>query len=100
MLRSEMHSFETAIENRVVSRLAPNTLDLIDELLISEEKAAVPDPQSAAVEQDGFAQLRLDPGRASLDSIFKELAKLNRIRDLGLTAEELSGFVRRNRAPC
>lgn len=36
--------------------------------------------------------MRLDPGRASLDSVFQELAKLNRIRGLGLPAEELSAL--------
>lgn len=90
LLRSEMHTFETAILNRIVVHMAPTTLDLIDELLASEERT-VPNSQKAANKQDvGFAQLRLDPGRPSMDTVFQELAKLNRIRGLRLPAEELS----------
>jgi len=92
LLRSEMHSFETAILKRIVAYLTPDTLCLVDGLLASEEETA-PDTQPATNEQGvGFAQLRLDPGRASLDSVFQELAKLKRIRGLGLPAEILSAL--------
>jgi hypothetical protein len=91
LLRSEMHSFEKTILKRIVTHLTPNTQRLMDELLASEE--AEPDTQPAVAEQDvGFAQLRLDPGRASLDTVFQELAKLKQIRALGLPAPELSAL--------
>ena len=89
LLRSEMYSFEKTILKRIVTHLTPDTQSLMDELLASEE--AVPDTQPAVAEQDaGFAQLRLDPGRASLDTVFQELAKLKQIRSLELPASELS----------
>lgn len=92
LLRSEMHSFETAILKNIVASLSPDTMAMIDGLLASEEEQ-VPETQPEANEQDiGFAQLRMDPGRASLDSIFQELAKLKQIRLLGLPVGELSSL--------
>lgn len=92
LLRSKMHSFENSLIERIVGHLAPNTRLSINALLASEDEAETV-TQTGNAEQDvGFAQLRLDPGRASLDSIFQELAKLKRIRALGLPAAELSAI--------
>lgn len=88
LLRSEMRSFETVLLERIVGHLTTNTRLSINAILASEDEAEG-DTQAGNAEQGvGFAKLRLNPGRASLDSVFQELAKLKRIRSLGLPAPD------------
>ncbi len=52
----------------------------MDELLRASEN----DGNGSGVEATPFAQLRADPGRSSLESVLKEISKLQRIAALGL----------------
>jgi len=92
LLRSEMHAFETEILKRITASQSPDTMSMIDGLLASEEERLLETASDANDQDVGFAQLRMDPGRASLDSILQELTKLGRIRRLKLPAKELSAL--------
>lgn len=93
LLRSALNTFESGLLERIASQLLPNTCASMDALLTSSEEADV-DTVDGATDTDeqtvGFAQLRQDPGRASLDSVLQELDKLNRIRALQLPAAGLA----------
>jgi hypothetical protein len=90
LLRSEMHAFETALLGQITGQLTKDTRATIDALLASGDETSPDSPMKGDKGDTGFAQLRMDPGRASLDSVFQELAKLKRIRELGLPEAVLS----------
>lgn len=76
LARSAWQQYEAEVHATIQERLPPATRVLLDALL------AEADPVAPAVVT--LHDLRTDPGRAGLDSILGELAKLRRLRELQL----------------
>ncbi len=80
LIRSALHTYEQNFCAAIYSQLSTETLARIDALVSSsnalEEQHA---PQSS-----DFNNLKADPGRVGLDSLLKEIDKLQTIRQLKL----------------
>jgi hypothetical protein len=86
LIRSAVHREDTRVGNRILHRLSVMTQGQLDALLGPAE-APISDPDSAAapaLERALLHELRADPGRATLDNLFQEMAKLERVRALQL----------------
>jgi TnpA family transposase len=86
LIRSAVHREDTRVGNRILHRLSAMTQGQLDALLGPAE-APISDPDSAAaptLERARLHELRADPGRATLDNLFLEIAKLERVRALQL----------------
>jgi hypothetical protein len=91
LIRSELHAFEQILLARIADQLSGKTQATIDLLLAAgnDEQLDTAPPASEAI---SFVHLRMDPGRAGLDSVFQELGKLARIRQMELPAQALSAL--------
>ncbi len=93
-VRSALHTHETALQRRVLAGLSPTHLAALDELIAADDDGAgagigaAERPSAARV---SFVDLKADAGRPSLDSVFREVAKLQRLRALGLPADLFAG---------
>ncbi len=76
LARSAWQTYEARVCTTTLERLPPATRKALEALLIEADPAV-----SSAV---SLHDVRTDPGRAGLDSILRELAKLRRLRDLQL----------------
>jgi len=93
-VRSAIHAYEDHLCASVLARLAPATLEAIDALLAGDD-----DPDAAANRgeeprtsaQVTFLDLKADPGRVSLDSMLREIAKLQRLRQVALPPDLFAG---------
>lgn len=81
IIRSAIHTAESAFCSNTVKQLSAETLARIDALLTTEETL---DAEQTQLKQSDFNNLKTDPGRTSLDSILKEFDKLQCIRNLEL----------------
>lgn len=79
LIASAVRVYEQDFFAAIVARLSVTTKASLDALLDSPPEGEVSMNQPA-----GFSDLAADPGRYSLDSVLKELAKLQRIEDVGL----------------
>ncbi len=90
--RSALRRFDERFRERTLSRLSPETLSELDALLLGPDTlhGAPAGPEGAdgarsrEAEEATLSRLRADPGRASLESAFAEIAKLARLRAVGL----------------
>ncbi|MFC4251588.1 Tn3 family transposase [Sinimarinibacterium flocculans] len=86
---SAKNSFEKSLYQRLLNALPEECLNAIDAMLqLSDpelidgqgpDTAEMPDGETAPLT---FHQIKSDPGRASLESVFREVAKLNSIKCL------------------
>ncbi len=89
----------------VVARLVPETIAGLEELVADDENAStVPSgPEDGRAAVGGgvslLAELKRDPGRLGLEALLTEIAKLERVRALGLAADLLSDFAERRDPP-
>ncbi len=84
LVRSALHTFETRFCATTCQRLSPPVRERLEALLLPESPAAG-DPQEQP--EPGWAVLTgllADPGPANLESLLEEVAKLDRVRALGL----------------
>ena len=84
LIRSALHQFETQLGERVLHRLSPSTRTKLDALLVTNTSTE-DETQTSGPPESGQAvlhELRADPGRASLENLLREMAKLERVRDL------------------
>jgi hypothetical protein len=94
IVRSAIHAYEDQLYATVRARLSPDTLEAIDVLLAGDD-----DPDSSANSggdhrsstQVTFLDLKADPGRISLDSMLREIAKLQRLRQVALPPDLFAG---------
>jgi hypothetical protein len=80
LIRSALHTYEQNFCAAISSQLSTETLARIDALVSTSkalEEQAVPQPSD-------FNNLKADPGRVGLDSLLKEIDKLQTIRQLKL----------------
>ena len=79
--RSALRRYDERFRERTLSRLSRGTLAELDALL-GPGATDVATPGDA--DELALSRLRADPGRASLESAFAEIAKLARLRTVGL----------------
>ena len=91
--RSALRRYDERFREQTLARLPPEALAELDALLLGPHNAlhGTPVGQDGAdgappreAEEATLSRLRADPGRASLASAFAEIAKLDRLRALGL----------------
>ena len=79
ILRSARAAYDDAALRRVADRLDADMRERLDVLLADADEGT------------GFARLAADPGRVGLESLLAEIAKLERLRGLGLPPDLLRG---------
>jgi TnpA family transposase len=79
ILKSAVHQADTAFAAGVCVQLSRTTTQAIDTLLVA--------PAADGEDLPQFSALKADPARPSLETVFKELAKLKRIDQLQLPPE-------------
>jgi TnpA family transposase len=102
LIRSAVHTFEHQLYETTLARLPESTQAALDALLApqgellmlqeppSSSEAPVPlsdAPEASSLEgpfPNPLQHLRMDPGRVGLATMLEEMAKLRRIRELGL----------------
>jgi TnpA family transposase len=93
--RSALHTYEMNLQQQVLARLSPAHRAALDALLATED-----DPETAGIESHGestaatpvtFLALKADPGRVGLDSLLREVAKLQRLCALALPDDLFTG---------
>lgn len=105
IIRSALHTYERQLYDATLDRLPEASQVALETLLqtevpaleMSEDQGQVPpDPQAIRVQTTSTLQvIRQDPGRVGLATIFEEMAKLKRIRELGLPDDLFVGLARK-----
>ena len=90
IVRSALHTYETTLQRESVARLTPAHLAALDALIAADDdgpEAGIAAEERPTAAQVSFVDLKADPGRPSLDSMFREVAKLQRLRALDLPSD-------------
>jgi len=86
-LRSTIRQFYDALFESVNTRLPPATKAVIEALVKSGWGCSDVSEPASTDPQLRFDDIKAPPGRISVDSMAREVAKLERIRSLGLSSE-------------
>jgi len=86
LVHSALHTHEERLAQKILRRITPETFAGID-ALIGPPSEATPGVEDLEADEATLRELRSGPGGVSLDSLLAELAKLRRIRALGLPAD-------------
>lgn len=81
LIRSALRTFETNFFESIRQKLSAQTCINIDKLL---DTSATEEEEQSTVKISLFRYLNSDPGKASLDSLFSEISKLEQLRQIGL----------------
>jgi TnpA family transposase len=73
-------TFEQQFCERTVARLSPTAIEQLEDLVAEDDPASA----DATAGRGAYAELKADPGQLGLDTLLRELAKLERIRTVGL----------------
>jgi hypothetical protein len=85
LIRSAVQREDTRVGNEILHRLSARTQEQLEALLgPAEPPVSDDDAPASTFERALLQELRADPGRATLDNLVQELAKLARIRALPL----------------
>ena len=84
LMRSAVHRADTDVGSGILQRLSATTQRHLDALLAPADPPSSDPAAAPALERAVLHDLRADPGRATLDNLFQEIAKLERVRALGL----------------
>lgn len=90
IIKSVVYKYETGFFQETFYKIPQRTLSKIDILindLTSQEELELQDDSSLS-----FSELRADPGRISLESVFSELKKLRTLQELNLPNDLFSGI--------
>jgi hypothetical protein len=87
LIGSAVHTFDTRVGDQVLQRLSATTQQHLDALLAPAEVSAASPGSPPEPDQTLLHELRADPGRATLENLFREIAKLERVRALPLPAD-------------
>ena len=94
LIRSAVHREDTRVGMAILQQLSATTQAQLGALLGPDE-APAPDPDTPAsptIDRALLQELRAAPGRATLDNLFQEIAKLERIRALQLPPTLFDGL--------
>jgi Domain of unknown function (DUF4158) len=95
IIRGAVRAYEDRFTAGIHGRLAPEVRDRLDALLRPAAAATLEDDETEAPTPGARALLnfvRSDPGRASVDSVMRELERLETIRAIGLPGCSKSSF--------
>jgi len=81
LIRSALRTFETNFFESIRQKLSAETCLNIDKLL---DTSATEEEEQSTIKISLFRYLNSDPGKASLDSLFNEISKLEQLRQIGL----------------
>ncbi len=105
LIRSALRTFEQQLYDGTLARLPEAAQAALEALLqteiappeVGEDQGLVPlDPQTTRAQTTSTLQLiRQDPGRVGLATMLEEMAKLRRIRELGLPDDLFDGLARK-----
>jgi len=88
LVRSTLHAFEHRVCTEVWQCLSPSTRTAFRDVCWPQNSANHPTPTATSWRTAGsralLHELRADAGRATLDNLFREVAKLERIRAIGV----------------
>ena len=85
LIRSAVHREDTRVGTEILHRLSAATQGQLETLLSpADSPASDPDASAPPLARTLLQELRADPGRATLDNLFQEIATLERIRALQL----------------
>ncbi len=84
LVRSAIHAYENQFFQESFQKISRKSLFQIDLLISDLTKHEESDFDNSKDDTLSFSQLRTDPGRIGLDSIFKEITKLKTIQQLNL----------------
>jgi len=89
ILGTAQATFERRFTTRTVGRLPAATVDGLNALITETDEGN--DEEDDGDPAGSLAELKADPGRLGLDTMLKEIAKLGRVRTLGLPADLFEG---------
>ena len=84
LMRTALHTFETRFCAATCKRLTPSVRERLEALLLPEPTAASDPQEPPEPSWAVLTGLLADPGPANLESLLEEVAKLDRVRGLGL----------------
>ena len=87
LIGSAVQTFETSLGHRVLQRLSVTTQQGLEALLAPTEAPASSPTSSPEPDRAVLQELRADPGRATLENLLHEIAKLERVRALQLPTD-------------
>jgi hypothetical protein len=83
-LRSAFHSFEAHWSASILERLSGETQHALDDLLVTNASDGETDVDAPEHRRSILNELTADAGAISLESVLAEIAKLERLRAVGL----------------
>lgn len=89
LIHSTVHTFEATVCSTTLQQLSAHTRTQLDNLLKTDSGL---EDESSQFKQSVFSFLKTDPGSASLKSIFKEIEKLQHLRQLQLPSTLFANF--------
>ena len=87
LVRSAFHSFEERWCASVFERLDVATQRALDDLLLTGSDDDDTNAEATETRRSGLNELKADAGAISLESVLTEIAKLERLRSLGLSTD-------------
>jgi len=87
LIGSAIHTFDIRLGDQVLQRLSTVTPQRLEALLAPAEASASSLASPPETDRAVLHELRADPGRATLENLLHEIAKLERVRALQLPAE-------------
>ena len=87
LVRSAFHSFEERWCASVFERLDVATQRALDDLLLTGSDDDDTNAEATETRRSGLNELKADAGAISLESVLTEIAKLERLRSLGLPTD-------------
>ncbi|KXG43558.1 Tn3 family transposase [Tepidibacillus decaturensis] len=89
LVRSAIRSYENRFFQKTFEKIPQTSLEKLDALIdsIADLEVDIDEPNESGNDQLTFHELKSDPGRPGLESVFKELNKLRTIRNLQLPTD-------------
>ncbi len=91
IVRSAARAYEEKFCAEILSQLTPENQTLLDSLLQTSleepEHQSNPGDEKAMLQRSVWQRLKADSGRASIETMFEEIAKLEQLRNLNLPAD-------------
>lgn len=84
LVRSAVRQYETGFFQSILEQLSPECQTQIDELLSTSNETTTANQDESTTQTSLFRTLNAEPGRTSLNSLFEEIFKLQRLRPVGL----------------
>lgn len=98
IVRSATRTYEENFYSEILSRLSPETRTRLDALLLQptpEEESDSTESKPDALKRAIWSTLKADPGRASTETMFEEIAKLEQLRALNLPSDLFANVPRK-----